>query len=32
MPGATPGSGFSGVPDGTGDSGKPGEVRVKFLL
>lgn len=31
-PAATPGSAFSGVPDGTGDSGKPGKVRIKFLV
>lgn len=28
VPGATPGS----VPDGTGESGKPGEVGIKFLF
>lgn len=32
MPGATPLSDFRVVPDGTGESGKPGEVRIKFLL
>lgn len=31
-PGATPGSVSGGVPGGTGDPGKPGEVRIKFLL